>query len=131
MYVSEFTVNVQAGKYVLGDPCYTVRDEDWSLLLSSCDYFTHPVGKVSNIEVLAFSTKWGDGEYKDNKGNTYGVDAGLIGLVPLEYAEPTEGSVIVDFKRLTKCSRTEEGLLIFGDYVINTNPDEYEDEYAD
>ena len=74
-----------------------------------------------------------DGEYKDNMGNKHGVDAGLIGLVPFEYADLTridwgkEGPVIVEFKRDTHCYMYDEsGLLEFGAYKIPTGNDAYE-----
>ena len=126
-------VVVPAGKYVLGDPCYSVPDEDWHMLLESCEYFEKPIGTVNGVQVLAFRTMYGDGEYKDNMGNKYGVDAGLIGLVPLEYADLTqinwgkEGPVIVEFKLNTHCyMHDESGMLEFGAYKIPTGNDAYE-----
>jgi len=74
------SVVVPKGAYILGDPCYVVPNADWGALLASCNYFNEPVGSVGDFKVLAFGTKWGDGCYPDNKGNKYGVDAGLIGL---------------------------------------------------
>ena len=59
------TVYVPAGKYVIGDPCYTVPNDDWETLLQSCDYFNRPVGISGGFEVLAFPTQYGDGVYRD------------------------------------------------------------------
>jgi len=128
-------VVVPAGKYVLGDPCYSVPDEDWETLLHSCDYFNKPIGTVGDVQVLAFQTMYGDGEYEDSRGNKHSVDAGLIGLVPLEYADLTqinwgdEGPVIVEFRHETNCYMyAKSGLLKFGAYEISTGKNYYDEE---
>jgi hypothetical protein len=124
------TVYVPAGTYVLGDPCYVVPNDDWIKLLESCEYFKRPVGISGGYEVLAFGTKWGDGCYLDNKGREYPVDAGLIGLVPIAYADLTQTNgehVIVEFKTMTPCIQKDNGKLMFGEVVIDTDPHEDED----
>ena len=137
MQVLNTTVLVPAGKYVLGDPCYVVPNDDWDELLQSCGYFAENcIGFVrredrSRINVLAFGTMWGDGCYFDNKGREYPVDAGLIGLVPLAYAnheELDEDTVIVEFTKPTKCTKHEGGRLVFGDIVIDTNHSDDDEE---
>ena len=128
------TVYVPAGKYVIGDPCYTVPNDDWETLLQSCDYFNRPVGISGGFEVLAFPTQYGDGVYRDQRHNEYPVDAGLIGLVPVAYAVIDEDKLYptqyVEFKTLTACVRGEDGTLRFGDVTIKTgdNADDYYDE---
>jgi hypothetical protein len=117
--ISSKSVVVPAGRYVLGDPCYVVPDKDWGDLLASCNYFNQPVGSVGDFKVLSFVTKWGDGCYQDNNGNTYPVDAGMIGLVPFAYAETESDSVIVSFSEPTLC-QDDDGILKFGSYVIDT-----------
>jgi len=42
------------------------------------------------------STAYGDGSYSDEQGNEYSVDAGLIGITPLEVVEKGED----DYKHL-------------------------------
>jgi len=118
-------VMVPPGSYYLGDPCYSVPDGDWDELLSSCDYFrASPVGKVRGFEVLSFSTAYGDGVYKDQHGNAYSVDSGMIGLVPVElcdgeslYDEPER---MVTFASETLCETNGDGRLYFGSYFIDT-----------
>jgi len=127
------TVIVPPGKYVLGDPCYVVPKEDWDDLLASCDYFNHPVGLVHGFQVLAFSTRYGDGTYCCNRGHKYGVDAGIIGLVPFAYAEEHDPSLsqIVEFQYNVKCTRDAEGVLTFGGIEIDTsgnNPCNWDEE---
>ena len=119
----DIQVMVPAGKYVLGDPCYVVPKDHWDELLSSCDFFNRPVGCFKGIEVLGFSTRWGDGTYADNKHRYYPVDAGLIGLVPFSDTleiDPTL-SHIVEFTRETLCSRNGDGMLKFGSIHIDTD----------
>ena len=125
-------VIVPAGSYVLGDPCYVVPDDKWDELLLSCDYFQEsPIGKVDGYHVLGFSTQFGDGLYMDNTNREYPVDAGLIGLVPLEFAQieaskffPTH---VVTFDKETLCTRKANGVLTFGSYSIDTDPEEESD----
>ena len=119
-----YEVTVPAGKYWLGDPCYAVPSELWMDLLNSCKVFELPIGKVTKdgqeYEVLAFGTAYGDGCYSDQHGNSFPVDAGLIGLTPVELAEGEPfGSTLVYFPTETICS-SYGGVLTFGDYEIDT-----------
>lgn len=140
MKISRVEVEVPAGSYVLGDPCYSFPDYDeWMELLNSCNYFESPMGTISrgtdNYYVLAFSTRWGDGRYRGTDGNSYAVDAGLIGLVPVEALRSDADSLrddlctVVTFDKPTKCGTDGEGKLRFGHITIDTDPqDEEEDE---
>ncbi len=138
MKISKVEVEVPAGHYILGDPCYVVPDSDWDSLLQSCNYFENPIGYVKDgiqeFPVLAFSTLWGDGCYKGTDGNTYPVDAGLIGLVPVEILGKDvhnlrgDLSKIVTFDKTIKCSRDSDGKLRFGHITIDTDPADEEEE---
>ena len=123
-----FEVTIPAGRYYLGDPCYVIRDDDWIPLLENCDYFRNPVGKVGGYDILAFSTKHGDGTYSDKRGNKYDVDAGLIGLVPVAYGGREHENREVKFESPTLCWN-DDGVLHFGGITINTDAwlDQYED----
>lgn len=120
---------VPAGHYVLGDPCYAVPDNLWSELLESCDCFEDSaVGHAGGHNVLAFSTAYGDGEYYDDDGRGFGVDAGLIGLVPVAMMTEKEKQGIaghnlshyVSFSDSVECW-AEDGVLHFGETTIDTN----------
>ena len=136
MKISKVEVEVPAGKYVLGDPCYAVPEDAWYPLLQSCNYFDDPIGTVKDATrhflVLAFSTKWGDGSYRGTDGNVYPVDAGLIGLVPVEVigmdALRDDLCTVVTFDKPTKCSSDGEGKLRFGHITIDTDPAQDEDD---
>ena len=115
------SIIVPAGRYYLGDPCYVIRDNDWIPLLENCNYFIdQPVGYIGGYEIVAFSTKHGDGVYFDKGGRKYGVDAGLIGLVPVAYGGREHQNREVEFESPTLCWN-DDGVLHFGRITINTN----------
>lgn len=136
-----YEVRVPAGTYFLGDPCYAVPDDQWMDLLESCGFFgaepslpgAGPVGIANGHEVLAFGTAWGDGEYTDQFGCTYAVDAGLIGLTPVEIGfrytveELERLGRIVKFGRDVTATDDGEGRLTFGQFSINTADDDMAD----
>ena len=142
MKIRNVEVEVPAGQYVLGDPCYAVPDSNWDELLQSCNFFENPIGYIKDgmqqFPVLAFSTRWGDGCYKGSDGQNYPVDAGLIGLVPWAVCKDVirdDLSEVITFDKPTKCSSNGDGKLRFGHITIDTDPadeededDEYEDE---
>jgi hypothetical protein len=138
----EYSVQVPAGEYFLGDPCYAVPDELWMPLLESNNVFgvgnddgphSGPVGTVNGVEVLGFGTAYGDGVYRDQFGNHFPVDAGMIGLTPMELVPDSERAgleglgVIVTFPYPVTCEDDGEGRLRFGRHEINTADDD-EDE---
>jgi len=141
MKITSIEVEVPAGQYVLGDPCYAVPDDKWNELLESCSCFNNPIGQFSTYNrgstiyhsAVAFGTRWGDGCYRGTDGNLYPVDAGLIGLVPLSASSNElrdDLSTVVTFDKPTICSTDGTGKLRFGHITIDTDPDE-EDEDED
>ena len=141
MKITSIEVEVPAGKYVLGDPCYAVPHDKWNELLESCSCFNNPIGRFSTYNrgstiihsAVAFGTRWGDGCYRGTDGNFYPVDAGLIGLVPLSASSNElrdDLSTVVTFDKPTICSTDGKGKLRFGHITIDTDPDE-EDEDED
>ena len=135
MKISKVEVVVPAGRYILGDPCYAVPDSEWMELLESCNYFENPIGYIKDgvqqFPVLAFSTRWGDGCYRGTDGNSYPVDAGLIGLVPWAVCKDVirdDLSQVVTFDKPTKCGTDGEGKLRFGHITIDTDPAQDEDD---
>ena len=118
------------GQYVLTDPCYVI--EDW-------DEFLDPfweTGKGGVFEFkgkkcAAFSTKYGDGYYTSNNGIGLGVDAGMIGLIPLELCNKDDeggyNEITVDEE--IRCWADYNGTIYFGpDLFVPTGDD---DEYCD
>jgi hypothetical protein len=120
-------MKLKAGKYYVGDPCYVLQGKQsaWMKVLEASDYFNKPYTKKGKTAV-AFGTAYGDGEYYDQDGNAYPVDAGLIGVVPVSMAtrkKPT-GVHLVDFKKPFECEQ-DGSVLKFGHIVIDTDPEDW------
>ena len=133
-----------AGKYYVGDLCYVMHDE-WD---EACSLFfqgrkDHGCNEGEfNLRdgrrFVSYSTKWGDGSYKDQLGQVYGVDAGLIGCIKLDDIDLTcesnfiRGGQIVEFDAPFHCSggRTREwdGIIRIGHIVIKTDGDTWDEE---
>jgi len=71
------TVALPAGRYWVGDPCYAIRT-DWEDFIE--DTYENGVVEFKGQEVFVINTG-GDGCW-DHNGETYGVDAGLLAVVP-------------------------------------------------
>jgi hypothetical protein len=133
-------VTLPPGKYVISDPCYHVPDDQWDRVLDESDCFEDqcwasfitPSGTLGTV--VAFSTAYGDGVYSYGSKD-FGVDAGLIGIMPFEDVEfdPDSGHVF-EFHTPFECF-VEEGVIVFGHVEINTGEDpddtyqEVDDEY--
>ena len=128
-------MKLAAGKYLIADPCYVLDNEKYDRLLGETDYFMMNsvdrggvmIDKESGKYFAVFSTKYGDGLYRDGKGFKYGVDAGCIACIPVDICkELLEHQYVnqVTFDRDFEV-RYEDGLIVFGDVIINTDPDEY------
>ena len=122
-----------AGTYYIGDPCYVMgkTDEmDWLTVLDKTNYFDGEIHEVGGYKVWGEGTAHGDGEYKDQEGNEYGVDSGTLAAVPLEYvhdvAEARRLGHIHEFDEDFDCERNG-GVLRFGSVEIDTDP-AYDDE---
>jgi hypothetical protein len=133
-------VLMPAGTYFVGDPCYAVPDDRWHewLALADPDVFgPNPTrndggcARVLNAEldghpVLGIGTAYGDGVYQDKQGNSFPVDAGLIGLVSVGLIEDKvrdDLGVIWTFERPFECSY-RDGVIVLGDFEINTEDEE-------
>lgn len=131
-------MKLAAGEYYIGDPCYILDEDQYEVLLTETEFFMQGsvdrggvmFDKVTGKYFSVFSTKYGDGCYRGNNGFTYGVDAGCIACIPVEMvSEPRYDTDVtaVQFDRDFEV-RYDDGLIVFGDVVINTDPDEYYDE---
>lgn len=96
--VSENKAILPAGRYFIGDLCYTAGEDDnaWSqwveVAAAHSNDFVDPVAgaNYNDWPLVAVSTLYGDGTYEDNKGRVYGVDAGSIGAAPESFIEAFE-----------------------------------------
>ena len=70
--------SLPAGRYWVGDPCYAVRGDDYFTFLDKAE--DDGVNTFKGNEFLVVSTG-GDGAW-DYNGQTYGVDAGMLAVLP-------------------------------------------------
>lgn len=137
------SITMPAGRYWLGDPCYSVPDDRWMEWLKAAR-FDEPDGRrfllaeLDGYPVMAIGTAHGDGEYPGSDGFSYPVDAGLIGLVPVELVPEGEtpfGARTETFDSTFTCTYEEEGgVIVLGHIEIKTDWDDdedYEDEEID
>ena len=142
--LDENQIVMPPGKYRLGDPCYSVPNDRWSEWLdatgSSLNDEDNIYALLDGWPIIGFSTAYGDGSYEGSDGHSYPVDAGLIGLVPVEIADDRYSAdqglwTVVEFTKPTLCSNTSrtpgrgwtgrtEGLMKFGDITIDTRDEE-------
>lgn len=122
-----------AGEYYIGDLCYVMNQEwdEFCALTIKDNYVLNGKFTLADGRVFFFSqTAYGDGTYQDNKGNSYPVDAGLIGIIAVKDISENDlknldlGSVH-NFDRPFDVS-AEAGIFYFGDVRIDTA---YESDY--
>ena len=118
-----------AGTYYIGDPCYAVADKNWNDLLDdtgclgidSSDGFKDGCFEYNGERCYTAGTAYGDGCYYDNFKREYGVDSGLIAIMPIVVCDGDYiiGGNIVTFGKdfdVYSC----DGVFTFGDIVVNT-----------
>lgn len=122
------SATMPAGTYVIGDPCYAIPGERWHEWLDAADFMNNLrilKAPIDGHMAIGVGTAYGDGAYLGSDGNVYGVDAGMIGLVPVEVAAPRPpglGSthVQVTFDSEIEC-RYDNGTIILGNIEIPTD----------
>lgn len=72
--------------FYVGDICYVLDDPIYDGVWGKADY-EDGVYETEFGKFAVASTAYGDGEYYDQFGHRYGVDAGVIGMVPWEILE--------------------------------------------
>ena len=135
---NNYTHTFKRGKYYVGDPCYVVADDNWMKLIDSTGCFgsenynnppnwDHGKFTYNGADCYAHGTAEGDGEFQDNYNRTYGVDAGLIGVIPFVACDGDflEGGNIVEFEN-DFIVYYDNGRFIFGNIIIDTNFDDYD-----
>ena len=131
------SVHSDKGFYI-GDICYALADDVYNGIWGHVHGFDDGCFEVpkKGHSFGVGSTAYGDGCYEDEDGNKYGVDAGVIGIVPLELCEKgTSGGTVIE---TPGDSRFEfyEGRFRFmlpgGKEVrIDTNYEDDEDDYEE
>lgn len=72
--------------FYIGDICYVLSDEHYHGFWGKRYEYKDGIYKIDEkgLGFAVSGTSYGDGSYSDQRGNVYEVDAGVIGLVPLE-----------------------------------------------
>jgi hypothetical protein len=85
-----------AGKYLVGDLCYVMHpqwNEVCDLLFAGRTDHGCNQGEftlANGVKFAIYNTAWGDGNYPDQQGNMYPVDAGSIGCIRVEDVDDPE-----------------------------------------
>ena len=126
---------MRAGKYYIGDLCYVMHpewDEFCSLTINGHRVLDGEFNLKDGRRFATFTTKWGDGTYKDEQGRSYSVDAGLIGCICVDDITPSElenlkdGHVVEFVQDFTTFSAG--GIIRIGSVCIDTDFEEIEEE---
>lgn len=136
------TCKVKSDKgFYIGDICYVLSDKVYSE--TWCKENNYKEGLIdvsdSDCQFAVARTAHGDGDYFDNEGRYYSVDAGVIGLVPLELVSRKDGSswdipkdfelgTVVHTAGVATFSASSDGSFKITlpnneDIIINTNDD--------
>jgi hypothetical protein len=141
-------IRFEPGTYYIGDPCYAIPDEEWMDYLNTYPKSDIPgQGWVDGVAIMykghkCFhdSTAYGDGGYRGSDGIEYGVDAGIIGILPIEVCDPEaikdiKANGLANVRTFDKPFHVwceENGTFHFGDITIVTDGgDEDDDERCD
>lgn len=133
-------MSMPAGTYVICDLCYVMTNEEWE---DFCEITTDGYKCLSGEfqmpdgrKFATYKTAYGDGEYYDQLGKRYCVDAGLIGCIKVEDIRANKYDDIerlgtihrFGFEFATGCTN---GIIRFGHVEIDTDPTDYEPDYED
>lgn len=99
---------IKSNKFYIGDICYVLNDNNYAGIWGYKYDFKDGIIDCGINQVLVHGTAYGDGCYEDNKGNTYGVDAGVIGVVPEE---------LIDWDKIEKDYGSKSKIHDLGVYV--------------
>jgi len=124
------TNTLPPGEYLISDPCYVIPRDEWTDFLTDTsmvrDMRKGRIAKTyewKGYKLFVSNTAHGDGVYHDQFGNEFGVDAGMIGCIPLELVgnfDPRDGCA-VEFTEPFTCGYEDEGGVIrIGEHRIPT-----------
>lgn len=133
----KYPIKTTKGLYI-GDPCYVLQGLAWKDFIKQYNEIYETQYKHLNFKgyVIGVSeTKYGDGEYLDNQGFVYPVDAGLIGALPLEVVDESLASlgqvIYGKFKANVSYEKGDIIINIAGETEIRIETQVYEFESQD
>lgn len=120
-------INMPAGHYYIGDPCYVLDREAREEFRASI-HRPSGIAAYGGVPSVSFYTKYGDGLYWDDYGYEYSVDSASIGAVPVALISDDPEVVerkaaygqLHHFPSDFECENVN-GHLRFGRIVINTD----------
>jgi hypothetical protein len=127
---------MQPGTYYIGDLCYVMHgewDEFCKLTIVGDKVLDGEFNLADGRRFATFTTAWGDGNYFDQNGKSYDVDAGLIGCIRLDDIDLTNpensliGGNVVEFIQPFS-TFSAGGEIRIGNVLIDTDPAEVEEE---
>lgn len=138
----EKVITCPAGWYYVGDPCYAASHQTgrWAEYGESSGWFQTDVIATAGSDAwcIGFGTAYGDGAYRDQGDDTsegrnmeynrdfeYGVDSGLLGVVPMKFAQTNAlyAMQLVHFPKPFDCW-SRGGVIRLGPIAIDTNGEE-------
>lgn len=76
--------HLRAGTYYIGDICYISEESIYQDIYDKTNYESGFFTLKNKGSFLVASTAYGDGGFRDSFGNSYGVDAGNIGILNIQ-----------------------------------------------
>jgi len=90
------------GEYYIGDIAYALKEEFYFGVWAKNKFKNGTVREPSSGRYFAVAGTGGDGTFKGSNGYEYGVDAGNIGLVPVELSKGKKASKGGTWHKFTK-----------------------------
>lgn len=111
-------VTSKVGKIFIGDICYALNKDIYNKVWGEENDYedgTYEAVNKSNekFSFAVYGTKYGDGTYDGSDGKKYSVDAGVLGMVPIELWEDNLDEN--ELNELGTVINTEKVLLDFDD----------------
>ena len=108
-------------------------DEFCSLTINGHNVLSGEFNLKDGRRFATYTTKYGDGNYFDQEGKSYDVDAGLIGCIALDDIDQTHPSNFISGGRIVEfvndfSTFSAGGVITIGNVVIDTDPVEQEEE---
>lgn len=117
----------KSGVYYIGDPCYVLGEnhDSWVELLEKTNYLGDGDFEYKGYPCHASGTAYGDGEYSDNTGQKYSVDAGLLSIIPISALTKSILKKARKFGNVVEFNNNFEvdssgGIFYFGHITIDT-----------
>ena len=132
-YKHHLTFTAPPGKYYIGDICYVLDDLVYDRIFGDVGGYDGGIytNNKTNEWFMVDGTAWGDGLFRANDYKEFGVDAGVIGIVPFSMCNKgTSGGHVYTFKEPVTC-RFGAGVFRFtygyNELIINTGGDDDEE----